>query len=53
MIKIKKIVNALIAICIANLPSIFPDSRVILGVYIIGLIAIFAAIYFLLNKINK
>lgn len=52
MRRIKKVLNGFIAVCIANTPSIFPDSRIIMGVYIIGLIAICVAIYTILNKIT-
>ena len=52
MQKTKKIINGFIAICIANLPSIFPTEGLFLTIYIIGLIAVFATIFKILNKIN-
>lgn len=52
MLNPRKIINALIAVSIANIPTIFPQYNILLFVYILGLISLFVIIYTILNKYN-
>lgn len=53
MRKIKRIINMILAIAIANIPSFFPNKDLILAVYIIGLLAICIVVYKILEEFNK
>lgn len=53
MRKIRRIINMILAIIMANIPSFFPNKDLILFIYIVGLLTICIIIYKILEEFNK
>lgn len=49
MKRFKRIVNGFIAIAVSQIPLLFPDERIMLAVFIIGLLFIALITYVILN----
>ena len=51
--KAKKIINGVIALCVAQLPLLFPNDVTMMAVFVIGLLSILVATYCVLELINN